>query len=782
MFSPWLSAVNSEKPHNNVTNFKVEKLDKIRLLPKAQQKLASSVHTSLNDLLVKDCSFIDNRPSWSLFGLDEYNVYIPKLQEKCQPNVLKCKKQNWSYDNSRCFSKKKLDQQRLVTLKEPISLTSSCRSMLEGCVKSQSCEFKPLEYPSTKPNALFYDTYDLIFCRNSFGNTDCKPRDENNAQMYMKWNHTSPLNPKHVLSESEENSKLESLLFGHEYLQTMPKFCLLGDYLKDEILLPTYLKNSSQSLYLENLLSRWNFQKALGWKIEKSYIFDIIDEPILELEMKYKLPLLSIAVMRTHPQLRKSFCKKMASKERIFSENETYMIDWASFSTLKLESGMAENETNTKLTISPMLLTNDNDRCLKLSDIENDCKAKSTTIHQSIPINLSQDFDETWKNNTHNVLGEEGGASLSHHSNSEDKTFLQVHCDTTVTDDEVQSSKIKFTDLPSTPKVVHVKPSEKSESASTKRMMSEVSSITLKKRKRENLTQFDFSKNYPDLDVLNQTTGSFYQLPEIVLPKTQATSRELMNKFRKQDFPPNVERAKILDYSEIDLDEAVLNIPPSQVCNVMLNVNFATKFGAAFRQFSNILENTNRVMLNEFKMNSSNLEYDMFLNASCGVIFVRPINIYQIDMHTGENLMFRQMFEIAMQVTSLIVVIAVDKTDRLKNDKKLLSFIKDAEDYGVQIFVVESDPKIIAVSMLELIQKYSAFDEKPFLWTAENKWLEDCGISNPFLAQLILDTWSFEDLVKQSEEERTGHLLRMCTDDLASHINRAVQKFTNVEF
>ena len=214
----------------------------------------------------------------------------------------------------------------------------------------------------------------------------------------------------------------------------------------------------------------------------------------------------------------------------------------------------------------------------------------------------------------------------------------------------------------------------------------------------------------------------------------------------------------------------------------MLNVNFATKFGAAFRQFSNILENTNRVMLNEFKMNSSNLEYDMFLNASCGIIFVRPINIYQIDLHTGENLMFRQMFEIAMQVTSLIVVIAVDKTDRLKNDKKLLSFIKDAEDYGVQIFVVESDPKIIAVGMLELIQKYSAFDEKPFLWTAENKWLEDCGISNPFLAQLILDTWSFKDLVKQSEEERTGHLLRMCTDDLASHINRAVQKFTNVEF
>lgn len=160
MFSPWLSAVNSEKPHNNVTNFRVEKLDKIRLLPKAQQKLASSVHTSLNDLLVKDCSFIDNRPSWSLFGLDEYNVYIPKLQEKCQPNVLKCKKQNWSYDNSRCFSKKKLEQQRLVTLKEPISLTSSCRSMLEGCVKSQSCEFKPVEYPSTKPNALFYDTYD----------------------------------------------------------------------------------------------------------------------------------------------------------------------------------------------------------------------------------------------------------------------------------------------------------------------------------------------------------------------------------------------------------------------------------------------------------------------------------------------------------------------------------------------------------------------------------------------------------------------------------------------
>ncbi|GAV26614.1 hypothetical protein PMKS-000068 [Pichia membranifaciens] len=787
MFSPWLSAVNSGELSKNVSTFRVEKLDKMRLLLKAQQKLASSVSTSLDDLLVKDCDFIDNRPAWSIFGLDEYNVFIPKLKsfESSHPNVLECMKQNWFYDNNRCFNKEKLERLRLISLKEPMIITSSCRSLLKSCVKGQSCEFKPLECCSIKPNALFYDvSYDLVFQRNHFHHTDGNPAGTGKCQMYTKWDYKSNLILKQALSENEQSLELGPLLFGHEHLNTIPSLYFLGDYIEERIPLPTYLTDSYRDIDLTALFSRWKFRKSLTWKREKSYLFEIVDEPIRKLELKYKFPLLSLVIAKSYCQIMKSFCAKLASKKWVFSEYKTYMMNREPFSTLKLESVLVENETYTKFTIPSMILTDDNDRYLKLSDIENDCKALLTTSYELIPVNISQYYDNSSVNKiSQSFLREEDKASLLHIDNDSDhKSFSQTNRDTTVIDHEVQSSNTKLTALLSTPKSEDVNPAAKPEtgSVSGKRTVSEMSSITLKKRKRVNITQFGFSKKYPYLDVLNQTTGSFSH-PEIVLPRTQAAPRKVINKFQKQDTPPNVEDANILDTSEIDFEETVLNVPSSQVCNVMLNVNFATKFGAAFHQFNNIVEKNSEIMLNEFKMNGFNLEFDMFLNTSCGVIFFRPINIYQIDIHSGENLVFRQMSEIAMQVTSLIVVIAVDKTVRLENDEKLLSFIKNAEDFGIQIFVVESDPKTIAVSMLELIQKYSVFDEVPFSWTAENQFLEVCGVSNPFLSQWILETWSLEDFVKQSEEERACNLLRMCTTELARHINRAVQNFTDAE-
>lgn len=785
MFSPWLSAVNSGELSKNVSTFRVEKLDKMRLPLKAQQKLTSSVSTSLDDLIVKDCDFIGNRPVWSIFGLDEYNVFIPKLQlfGSSHPNVLECMKQNWFYDKNRCFNKEKLGRQKLISLKEPIIITSSCRSLLESCVKGQSCEFKPVVCSSIKPNALFYDvSYDLVFQRNHFRHTDGNLAGIGKCQMYTKWGYTSDLNPKYALSENEESLELRSLLFGHENLKTIPSFYFLGDYIEEEILLPTYLKNSYRNIDLTKLFSRWKFRKSLTLKIEKSYLFDILDEPIRKLELKYKLPLLSLTIARSYRQITKSFCARLASNKWVVSEYKTYMMNWEPFSTLQLESVLVENETYTKCTIPSIILTDDNDRYLKLLDIENDCKALLTTSCESIPVNISQNYDNRLVNKiSQSLLQEE---DLLHIDNdSVDKSFSQTKHDTTVTAHEVQSRNTKLTNLLSTPKAEDVNPAAKPEtqSVSTKRTMSEMSSIILNKRKKVNISQFNFSKKYPYLDAPKQTTGSFYQPQEIVLPKTQAAPRKGMNKFQKQDTPPNVENANILDTSEIDLEETVLNVPSSQVCNVMLNVNFATKFGAAFHHFNNIVGKNSEIMLNEFKMNGFNLEFDMFLNTSCGVIFFRPINIYQIDIHSGENLVFRQMSEIAMQVTSLIVVIAVDKTVQLENDEKLFSFIKNAEDFGIQIFVVESDPKTIAVSMLELIQKYSVFDEVPFSWTAENQFLEVCGVSNPFLAQWILETWSLEDFVKQSEEERACNLLRMCTAELAGYVNRAVQNFTDAE-
>lgn len=78
-------------------------------------------------------------------------------------------------------------------------------------------------------------------------------------------------------------------------------------------------------------------------------------------------------------------------------------------------------------------------------------------------------------------------------------------------------------------------------------------------------------------------------------------------------------------------------VPGNEVCNVMIKIDLSIKFGAVFNQFSNTVEESDKIILEEFKMDASNLRYDMFLNATCVVIFLGSIDIYQINISSRKT-------------------------------------------------------------------------------------------------------------------------------------------------
>lgn len=356
----------------------------------------------------------------------------------------------------------------------------------------------------------------------------------------------------------------------------------------------------------------------------------------------------------------------------------------------------------------------------------------------------------------------------------------------------------------------------------TKRKSDDFDSLVLKKRKKSKPIQFDFNQKYPYLDILNQTStmlmtynqsnidNSRYknnddslieskgldemlqdiEVVHVPLPEGLKNKNKNKNKHEQQteyETDNHNDKAKlsneILEFTESDFSYSMFNIPESKIVNIYVNIKFADKFGAAFLKFNEIIETDRHFNLIDFSISESgrqsrnNLEYDLFLNPSCGVIFLRTINVYQVDIKTGENLIFKQISEIAYQVLSMIIIIIIEDGIDIEEDNRLLEFIENSENYGITIYIINNNPKLIATSIIELIQEFSNFENSEFRWDSKHQFLETCGVWNPCLSNFILNNWKLEEFIMMSNNKRIKNLETICSIQLIDKINMAVQKF-----
>lgn len=776
MFESWKIECFQPSEYKSSRYFTLKKLDKIHLLSKAQQRLVTTVSSSLNELTVTIPNHISKYvdPENAITGC---YILIPTL--KSQTNLkdsfkITDKFNRWIPEKYNIKIDSKLKELKVLNLKETIKFSKHSKSKIESCLKSSIHNFEKEAIPKDKPNNYLLWITDLSL-------KSTKNLLENQNQ---KWKPTVEFNPEAVLDEpSKKTSILQELVFQKENLRDIGNPFFITDYLQNEIILPTIsnkFSNYTKFMETSSTLLKWKCKNSVSWVINKTIFENIVNEPIKKIEIKYKIPINSIEFPNSYNINKTTFCS--SHEKWNFSKYTMYMLTWKPFEGLKLEGALEEDlNLNDTIVLISMLDDDNDEKYIKLAELENKRTQSLNEKLVSFPIkedNGLQHSGECAQVLDYNEVHDYNFVDRATNSDTQielktvnQNSIIYSSVDVEKSDNEDHSASCtSIVDLEHQPTTSLV--------TSPKRTFSELDSLILKKKKRNTSTQFDFAKKYPYLDILNQTT----LLSQMALPETRAEtkSQSFDTSIEEPDQIPvatNQANNQILEESLLFDNELNLSIPGNKICNIMINIKFPSKFGRAFHRFSNIVEQSyERLIINEFEMNNT-LEFDMFLNVTCGVLFFRPINIYQIDINTGENLVFEQLAEVAMQVFSLIVVIVVDDTADLENDKKLSTFITQAMEFGIEIVTLANEAKTISKGLFELIQKYGIIESDPFQWTSDHQFLENCGIVNPFLSNWILSNWSLETFISMSETERTDSLHTVCTVELIEGLNRAVSEY-----
>lgn len=482
MFSSWSVEDHTEKEHESLAIFKADKLDKICFPRKAQQKLASTISASLQDLLIEEHDFINNKPTSFIAYINGFEILIPSLNafKENEKTFSKLIHRRWPQNKFQSFTELQSENLKESILRESAKFAASSKLFLESCVGKKFCDVKLKEYPVIKPNKLIFDV--------SFGLSF--PKHENNpraARLEPCFSSTS-LNPENVLSQKNEVSDLDSLLVRNEKLGTIPPFLFLGDNLIEKPLIRDYQQNPYFSIQSESLAS-WKYKIPWVWKVDQVYLDSILDEPIKKLELKYRLPLRALVFPLISSQLVKSFCKTSVSKEWFFSEYNTDIMDWKPFGKLQLENFLDEDEGDIKITISSIVSTDDDERYSRLYDIESNCNILSACNYASIPVKAFDDNEISPLRKLLNSLTQNTKKIFSSCANDgEADSTISINSYS----NEAKSSSTDVLLLT----ILDANPigSIQGEWTSTKRTISESTTIISKKRKKEIATQSNFSK------------------------------------------------------------------------------------------------------------------------------------------------------------------------------------------------------------------------------------------------------------------------------------------------
>lgn len=795
MFSKWIVESNLDIQNEKIRKINVNQYDHLRFTPTAQLKFANSVSTPTDYYIVKLPKYINlNKPILSIGYKKEYKLYLSELDIKKggKFNIL-IPKIKWICGPENNISKPKFEKLKTNLLKETIKFTGGSKAIFENYFKKVTCEFIPSSLEIKKPNKLLINVPYSTFSLKSFVFKD-----------YITWIPNNDQTPKNILEENLDKLDIRKLTCFEENVEFIPKGIFYGDYLETEILLP--LNQSYENKNINKLIkSKWKLKSSVQWDINEFLKNQIFDEPIRQIEIKYKVPIKNFEISHSYSyyQNQKNNIKMLQFEKWNFSKYKTYMMNWKPFGEIALEDVLNEDCKSTTNIIIPSMALSEEERYIKMSDLEKKTIdfIPKTDNYIKIPVEtLTQEekYPQKIKLNQSNFISEQRVYDVDpildkYNDNFEDDlddiTINQLlnssaHCydningftvkDSNLQDNDIQKIENENTTTQSMSNINSNSIMHNSIITSPKRTVSELDSIVMKKRQRTSVAQFDFGKKYPYLDILNQTTVSnVYPIDSPLINPTPQTSNniELNNNF-DNDF---------LEITEIKDEECILKIPEGKVCNIMLNIKFAEKFGAAYNKFNIMIDKYDNIDFNEYEMKEYKLGFDMFLNPTCGVLFFRPINVYQIDIKTGENMVIKQMSEIASQVLSLIVIIAIDSNFDISIDIKLTKFMEQIEDFGIQLFVISNEPKTIAISMFELIQQYSIFEDESYQWSPEHRFLENCGICNPFLTDWLLSNCTLEEFVEMSLEDRTIFLLRVCTTELTNQVNKAVQHFLEME-
>ncbi|GMM30400.1 hypothetical protein DAMA08_031450 [Martiniozyma asiatica (nom. inval.)] len=305
----------------------------------------------------------------------------------------------------------------------------------------------------------------------------------------------------------------------------------------------------------------------------------------------------------------------------------------------------------------------------------------------------------------------------------------------------------------------------------------ELSSFDLmiqKKRKSKSNNKMIAIAQYPILDLLNQSTEfrikNSYSLSSHIKDNINIAPKEQTNDSNAQ----SLYKENILETTIIEEMPTFPIIDNGKTMNVAINTDFPSRFGAAFIRFERLIEPLDDFSLLEFEISKLKLAFDLFLNPSCGVIFLRPIDIIQIDLTTKNSLIFQNLEPIAHQVISLFFVVVANSSTNFEKNSSLKSFIIKAENCGIKIIKVEDEPNHIACSMMNLISKYSLVSESNIEYDEDYQMLESLEIQNPLLIKWIQDIGGIKYLLEIDEEKRIKLLEDVCSDEVICRINRAL--------
>lgn len=779
MFDPWKIDRRKQKlvDTSNYTLEKWETLNKLKLTPSAQRKLVSTIKI---DKQVLEPQFPASFPLSNHPRVDDFIMITrPVVFDRKQDVAMALKDCVWEFKKNSKLDKR-YTRSKAKILKETVALCSKSKLKLQSSI-NPNLPIAPIGSPMVDELYKYkFESLEPIF------------RHPARFAYYEKWCFNSKQDFQNVLNEMNTTAPLLAV---QEQDTIAPME--LSKYALDEVFIP-------KIAFKDQVLDRF-ISKSKSWKVKFSVKYvsskkrdQLLDEPINKLEIKYKLSIPEFSPCKFINHFSVEFTRQWE-----FSQYKTYMMDWKPFQNMPL--GLALEEANSSdvkifeleeeemmpITYYGMSKSNEEGKIkeitipteatkLKNINFEKDrsistkttklspAKSEETSTPIKIATNLKKD---------HKTISSNGDYII----NSESQKVLESPI--------IQPPMTRFTknsQISQTSQTSQASPI----SQNFKRQLSELDSLILKK-KRKAAKHFCLENiKYPYLDILNQSTNlERTTKDDTSLPKTkEATPDSSINVINSPTIKAFNSNNILLDQTKIyNVDQSVFE---TKKCKIAIDITFSEKYGAIYQQFINLTQNIHNLQIIDIGSLGDgndiykNLKFDMFLNPTSGVFILRPINVYQIDLKTGENLVFQQLSNISYQISSLVIVILIEKALDMTKDIKLEKFINTAEKMGIQIYIVDNESKMVAISILELIEKYADFEEstiedKDFEWTKEYDFLEACGIQNVLLSEWILKQWNhdIESFINCEARERYRVLEEKCSEELADQICERMREF-----
>lgn len=733
--------------------------EKFRLLPKAQQRLISAIKVD-QTLIEPDIDEFFKTQNWLKDKETDLLLHISKL--KISPGI------EFNLDSSKwCVQEKpiRINKNKQAVLRESLKLTEKSKIWLSNCIRAYKND------PIVAISKVEGNPFLISIMEPIIDKTQLK---EDRNQWSLNRDSLDIFDEQiEIISDTIKKSTSES---------PIPSIFFVSDLKMQTPTLAESTYHGSHKLP-SKFKKQWNFIKELNWIVDSTIIQPLVEESISKFEIKFKLLITPISVLLNKYEENQKPWK--------VSTYKAYMLNWKMFANWNLEEALKE-DIDGKIILPKQ--TQNVCRYIRLKDLTRyeidklEYKNETISLLQNIenPIKMIQ--PSPMKSSPSATIQQIPVGTPDIPIPSITKTPQPLLYQNTPYSPNNKLHQTPppisiFTSPPQPEITVETEQYHTSDICTPKHLIDEMDSLVMRKKKRIHKTVILDNKRYPYLDVFNQTTTHDILSSQLKEKKSFPESKEVIHLQLPQINTP-VKEAKdndILDLADEKVNITLLTtIPDNKKLYMFVNITFSDRFGAGFFQLSKLLADQDNLELLDFADTSDTLQFDMFLNPQCGVIFLRQINVYQKDLKTGENMILKQISEIAHMVTSLVLVITVDATLEPQEDNKVAHFVRVAESYGIQVFVIENNPKSIALSMIELAIKYGKDSKSLFEWTSEHQFLEACGVINPWLQGFILDQCTMEDFVTLDGSERARMLEGVCSKELVELVNAAIQRFHEI--